>query len=369
MDYYRLSQAEIDMLLGGTDSSEGEALSESEMDTVGEIGTTAMNAAATSLSELLAVNVSLTNPRVSEATLEQFCTDTAAATYIAKITFQEGLNGSFYLVFQESDMLLGAGLIFGNDGSNPPETMGEMELSAIAEAVSQLSGNMMTALSSLFKKKVISEPIDIQRYDLALLETPIGITLDDHFAKSVYRFEIGTLSDSVLTMLIPVPLAKDMVRAFEATTMPAPAPTPTATQPVTTASPRGDTAAVAAPPASFAMPQGAATVGNEAVNAQPVSFAPFGGQSVPLATGNLSLILDVPLQITVELGRTRKQIKDVLELGAGSIIELDKLTGDPVDILINGKAIAEGEVVIIDENFAVRITKIKNLADRLGLLQ
>ena len=84
---------------------------------------------------------------------------------------------------------------------------------------------------------------------------------------------------------------------------------------------------------------------------------------------NIALLLDVPLQVTVELGRTRKLIRDILELSPGSVIELDKLAGEAVDILVNGKLIAKGEVVVIDENFGVRITEIVNKTDRLNTLQ
>lgn len=79
----------------------------------------------------------------------------------------------------------------------------------------------------------------------------------------------------------------------------------------------------------------------------------------------LDLLMDVPLRVTVELGRTRMQIRDVLELGKGSVVELDKLAGEPVDLLVNGKLIARGEVVVIDENFGVRVTDIVSPAERL----
>jgi len=84
---------------------------------------------------------------------------------------------------------------------------------------------------------------------------------------------------------------------------------------------------------------------------------------------NLGLLLDIPLKVTVELGRTQKVIKDILELSQGSIIELDKLAGEPVDILVNNKLIAKGEVVVIDENFGVRVTDIINQWDRIQKLQ
>ena len=374
MSYLRLSQAEIDMLLGGGDSSSEESsLSAADMDTIGEIGTTAAGAAATSLGEMLSLNVSLTNPVVETQTLEQVCHDSSDITYISGIRFDEGFNGEIFLVVHEAEARIIVDIQMGNDGSNPPEELGEMELSALSEAISQLSGNMMTAFSALFKKKVIAITSEVQRYDLAQLETPLGITLDDNLVRTTFRFELGTLADSTLSLMIPVGLAKDLTRAFEAATMPMPAAPPAETHPVETSTPQRDNTPIAAAAMPAAAPVSTAAYSqaadhNGSVGVQPVQFTPFAPSAVG-APGNLNLILDVPLQITVELGRTKRQVKEVLDLGSGSIIELDKLTGDPVDILINGKPIAEGEVVIIDENFAVRITKIKNMADRLGVLQ
>ena len=104
-------------------------------------------------------------------------------------------------------------------------------------------------------------------------------------------------------------------------------------------------------------------------NVQPASFSEFShGSTTNLETNNLNLLLDIPLQVTVELGRTSRSVKEILELSSGSIIELDKLAGEPVDILINNRLIAQGEVVVIDENFGVRVTEIASKSDRLKKL-
>ena len=117
-------------------------------------------------------------------------------------------------------------------------------------------------------------------------------------------------------------------------------------------------------------PQTYGGVPNRNVNVQPVQFANFqGAPFVQPEESNLNLLLDIPLKVTVELGRTQKQIKDILELSQGSIIELDKLAGEPVDILVNNKLIAKGEVVVIDENFGVRVTDIVSQWDRIQKLQ
>ncbi|WP_226654423.1 flagellar motor switch phosphatase FliY [Pseudalkalibacillus hwajinpoensis] len=105
-------------------------------------------------------------------------------------------------------------------------------------------------------------------------------------------------------------------------------------------------------------------------NIQNVQFTNFSQEDHPYGEQrNLNMLLDIPLQVTVELGRTKRIVKDILELSHGSILELDKLAGEPVDILINSKLIAKGEVVVIDENFGVRVTDILSAAERLSKLR
>jgi flagellar motor switch protein FliN/FliY len=105
------------------------------------------------------------------------------------------------------------------------------------------------------------------------------------------------------------------------------------------------------------------------VTVKPVQFQSFEEEQVPAASASIDLILDVPLEITVELGRTNKTIKEILEISPGTIIELDKMSGEPMDILVNGKLVAKGEVVVIDENFGVRITEIIDSIERVKSLQ
>jgi len=95
----------------------------------------------------------------------------------------------------------------------------------------------------------------------------------------------------------------------------------------------------------------------------------FLGASQPVGEGNIGLLLDVPLKLTVELGRTTKLVKEILALAPGAVVELDKLAGEAVNILVNEKLIAKGEVVVIDENFGVRITEIINPEERLTAVQ
>src|SRR5690606_36334999 len=117
------------------------------------------------------------------------------------------------------------------------------------------------------------------------------------------------------------------------------------------------------------VPANYGTFPNRNVNVQPASFGNLTSPHVHTDETNLGLLLDIPLKVTVELGRTKKVIKEILEFSQGSIIELDKLAGEPVDILVNNKLIAKGEVVVIDENFGVRVTDIVSQMDRIQKLQ
>lgn len=126
------------------------------------------------------------------------------------------------------------------------------------------------------------------------------------------------------------------------------------------------------PMGHMAMPQGgmgmAQNMGN-IPNVQTLQYPNLQGGNIGGEQGNISLIMDVFMEMTVELGRTKKQIKDILGMGEGTIIELDKLAGEPVDILVNHKPIAKGEVVVIDENFGVRVTEILSPLERVSDLR
>jgi flagellar motor switch protein FliN/FliY len=137
-----------------------------------------------------------------------------------------------------------------------------------------------------------------------------------------------------------------------------PAPTPAAAGPAS----QPAAPAVAVPPSSSGNVVGPAT------EYSPATFGQFSPPTTTADVRNLDILLDVPLQVTVELGKTMIPIRQVLEYGQGSLITLDKLAGEPIDLLVNGKYFAKGEVVVIDENFGVRITSILSQAERIAQL-
>lgn len=375
-----LSQEEIDALLRGEPVASSPAmpeLSDMENDAIGEIGNISMGSAATTLSILLGRRVSITTPRVSVATLKEIQDQYPLPYLVIEVGYTHGILGTNLLAIREMDALIIADLMMGGDGTNPPtELNNEIYMSAVGEAMNQMMGSVATSMSTVFKKKVDISPPKVNLIDFATQSSITNtVSLEDNIVKVAFRMEVEDLIDSEIMQILPVNVAKEMVENLLSAVQPQQqdnqTPPKQASQPVSSPaavpaqtvanSSNVVTSQVAMPPASKQ------SVANVAV--QPVQFAPLQQSTIPVSDTNIGLIMDVPLQVTVELGRTKKLIRDILELSPGSVVELDQLAGEPVDILVNGKLIAKGEVVVIDENFGVRITDIVSPLERAHNLQ
>ena len=358
-------------------------LSDIEKDALGEIGNISMGSAATTLSVLLGHKVSITTPAVSIDTMAMIKDQYPMPYLIVEVGYTVGINGNNILAIQASDASIIADLMMGGDGTNPSEELNEIHMSAVGESMNQMMGTVSTSLSTMFNKKIDISPPKVSLIDFGT-EDQVTKLVDQNepLVKVSFRMEVDGLIDSEIMQILPVDVAKEMVDFLmhtgeddEPEEAPAPAPAPAAPAPAPTPAP-----APQAPPAMAAapamMPQAAAmpAYGMQAkvasnVPVQPAQFTPLSSEPVSVNDANIGLILDVPLQVTVELGRTKKSIKEILELSNGSIVELDKLAGEPVDIHVNGKLLAKGEVVVIDENFGVRITDIVSPLERAQKLQ
>lgn len=396
-----LSQDEIDALLKGGSSNDSpaespaaspdsaEKVTDMEKDALGEIGNISMGSAATTLSVLLGRRVSITTPRVSLDTLISIKDQYPLPYLIVEVGYTHGIEGNNILAIHEKDALIIADLMMGGDGTNPPTELNELYMSAVGEAMNQMMGSVSTSMSTMFNKKIDISPPKVNLIDLSTEEPVTDIlNVKDVIVKVAFRMEVEGLIDSEIMQILPLKIAKEMVESLMSGSMGA-EPEPEAPQvavvpPVQQAQqPQAPTMApqqqpmYAMPPQQqmYAMPpqqQMYAQQDNHIISNVPVQsaqFAPLTPGVMPGVDGNIGLIMDVPLQVTVELGRTKKLIKDVLELSSGSIIELDKLAGEPVDVFVNGKLLAKGEVVVIDENFGVRITDIVSMAERAKTIQ
>ena len=377
-----LSQDEIDALLRNETSvsptapSSANLLSDVEIDALGEIGNISMGSAATTMSVLLSRRVEITTPRVSIGLLDEMRKEYPMPYIIVEVRFTQGINGTNLLAMKESDAAIIADLMMGNDGSNPPEGMSELYMSAVAEAMNQMMGATATSLSSIFKSRVDLAPPKVRLIDLAGSDNITdSVKVGEPLARIAFRMVVEGLIDSEIMLILPLHVARDMVDGLLHSTAPAAAPKvprPVNSQPMPAPAPVAAAAPMpqqtyAAPPQQQRMPSSMSLEQNVLV--QPAQFAPLKQTSMNVSDSNIGMIMDVPLQVTVELGRTRKLIREILELAPGSVLELDKLAGEPVDILVNGKIVAKGEVVVIDENFGVRITGIVSMQERASTLQ
>ena len=382
-----ISQEEIDALLSGgaggdspaddaapaadASSTDDAGITDMERDALGEIGNISMGGAATTLSVLLGRKVSITTPTVSVSNLRTLKERYPIPFLVVEVGYSVGIEGNNVLCIQARDAAIIADLMMGNDGTNPDEELSEIHMSAVSESMNQMMGSVATSLSSMFNKKVDITPPVVTLVDLGTAEV-VSKLLDkvDPIIQTSFRMEVDGLIDSEIMQLLPLDVAKDMVDALmnqqadvdneEEAIVAAAAEPPPAAAP----------AAAAAPPENYgygAPPMQPHVASN--VPVQSAQFTPLSSVPVQVNDANIGLILDVPLQVNVELGRTKKSIKDILDLTKGSIVELDKLAGEPVDIMVNGKYLAKGEVVVIDENFGVRITEIVSPLERAARLQ
>ena len=235
--------------------------------------------------------------------------------------------------------------------------------------MNQMMGSAATSLSSMLNKKIDISPPVADLIDLTgnIDEGAIDDFLTQPFVKISFKMEIGDLVDSEIMQLYPVSFAREMCKSItetmtggnepiqEATPQPAPAPAPQPQASQTAPQPQP----MMGQPMMGQPVDMSAMYANQQVNVQPAQFQNFtGDMNGVFPKENIDLIMDVPLEVTVELGRTSKSIHDILDFAPGTIIELNKIAGEPIDVLVNGKYVAKGEVVVIEESFGVRITEI-----------
>lgn len=376
-----------------------EALSDTEKDAVGEISNISMGTAATTLSSLLNQKVNITTPRVEVADWDKLSRKYDRPCVMLQIRYKEGIDGNNVLILKERDVKIITDLMMGGTGNvDDGEELTDLHLSAIGEAMNQMMGSAATSLSSMFNRKIdISPPIAniVETYNE--MDETLPQFLNDNFVIVAFKMQIGDLIDSEIMQLYPIDFAKELLTMFSidqeaqsdnssASTEPTPDKQTAAPQPQAATAPQAATVPqqpmpdmsqqgmmqqgmpmqgmpygygmpMQGMPYGYGMPMQQAPVKD--VNVSPASFQPFQADVNPLVQQeNIDLIMDVPLEVTVELGRVSKSIKDILDFAPGTIVELNKIAGEAVDVLVNGKYVAKGEVVVIEENFGVRITEI-----------
>lgn len=358
-------------------------LSPMDVDTIGEILNISLGSSATTVSTLLDQRVNITTPRVQVIRSNEFSFQSLEPAVAVEINYVSGLDGKNIMILKESDVKVIVGLLLQTDYSDQEFVLDEMSLGAICEVMNQMMGASSTALSQLLNRVInISPPKSFQiqnseQFKNAYFENN-EIVVAVHFS-----LMIGELVNSEFISLMSVALAKNLIASFGFGTD-APAkepqkavPAPVSAPPKQAAAPR-PVSAPAAPVFSSAAP----AFSSPAAAAQPpqprsgyevrsASYQNFDQEEPSLSgsqNSNLSMIMSVPLQITVEIGRATKKIQEILDFTPGTIVELEKQAGSQVDVFVNGREIAKGDVVVVDDYYGVRITEISSNSEIIKLL-
>ena len=400
--------AQPDSASAGSDLDES-VLTAMEKDAIGEVANISMGSSATTLSSLVNRRVNITTPVVTLARWENVLRDYEKPCVFIQIKYTVGLDGSNILVLKEHDVKVITDLMMGGDGSNVEGELGELHLSAISEAMNQMMGSSATSLSTMLDKMIDISPPEASFVDLSTFKSggDIAPFLADIFVKIAFRMQIDDLVDSTIMQLYPIDFAKELCDTFLKNQLSdtASEPAPQAAAPQGGMAPQMDMnnqmgmgmpqmgmpqmqmgmgmpqmgmdmnqMGMPQMQMGMGMPQMQMQMGMPQMqpgmgmpqmqmmpnmNIQPAQFQSFSKDTGAMpGQETIGLIKDVPLEVTVELGRTSKSIAEILDFTPGTIIELDKIAGEPIDILVNGRLVARGEVVVIEESFGVRVTEI-----------
>ena len=374
-----ISQNEIDALLSGMSGGSagapaGGAFTPAHQEALQKFFDGNVSALAANLDSMTGKTVSIANPVIEPSNREAFLQKVPDMAVAVTIDFDGSLTGDhlFVLAPEFAEKLVS---LVNNEES---VTIDDMALSVISETIAQYVGKEISAFDGQDVKGVTNMPAEAHHAPKAM------IRLSEDFALLTYSV---TIDDTAFNLweIIAKKTAEQIADKLNKTEGASPV-VPVQPIPAQPAPEQGSTMGAMNMPMNGmnGMPQmgqqpmgmgmqmqgGAPVQGGMVMpgmnpNVQSVQFSPLLNGVTEAEQGNIGLIMDVFMEMTVELGRTRKMIKEILSMGEGHIIELDKLAGEPVDILVNHKPIAKGEVVVIDENFGVRVTEILSPAERI----
>ncbi len=360
-----LSQDEIDALLAGSGGlgfgggdDEADALSDQEKQQFQRLFVPIAASQASNLSMLTGKRVELQLTGIEVSGRVGFLRHESEEVVEVHLDFKEGLSGDHLYILDPGTAIMIAGLMMGQDDIE----LNDAAISALQESLSQFFGPASTALGDKIGRTIMTDAPEGQFVPKAMARFPQG-----EFAAITYSLSIEGAGTAQIKEIYGIQTVREILQLSSG---PAAAPGRTAAN-GPAAAPQagyqnGFTAGAPqyAPQMQFGAQGFVQHPGMPGPSVQPVQFATLQQQAVPSEQGNIGLLMDVYMEMTVELGRTKKLIKEILGMGEGTIIELDKLAGEPVDILVNHKLIAKGEVVVIDENFGVRVTEIVSPMER-----
>jgi flagellar motor switch protein FliN/FliY len=397
-----------------------------ELDAIGEVMNISMGSAATAMSTILDKKVSITTPQIEMVDVKDFNFSFLEPVIGVLIKYIEGIDGANVLLLRQIDVAKIVAHLLSAD----PEEMTELDEigeSAICEIMNQMMGSAASALATFLGRSINISPPEIMntarednvremfsikgeslvsiKFDLrieGLVDSEFMSAMEPRLAKEIVEISFGVngVNEEDAAAPAPAPSPAPAAPAARPPAPPAPPPAPQG-QPAPPYPPQDMYAPPQAPPAPPGYPQApppgypqaypqapppgypqpppgyqqqppgyqqppAMYRQAEKVATAPYAFKSFDGENAHYDQDNLDLVMTVPIQISVELGRTKKKIKDIADLGVGNIVELDRQAGDQVDVIANGRLIAKGDVVVVDDNYSVRITEIVKQPDEFA---
>lgn len=365
-----LSQEEIDALLNGN-SSESEAngnediFTPQDCDLLGEVGNISMGSASTALSQVVNRAVNITTPVVTVTTIAELKNQFEVPNILLDVEYTSGIVGKNILIMKIPDAAVIANLMMGGDGLSVAEELSEIEVSAVQEAMNQMIGSAATSMATMFAREVNISPPKSKLWDS--INDDLADDLEDHelVVNISFDLKIDDLLDSTIMQVLPIETAKKIIAIMMGEESVVEEHKEITHQEVDTY--KAESKSINEVEQVYDRVE--EKTKNEQVQVSSAAFENLDANKKSVGYDNIDLIMDVPLEVSVILGKTKKSIRDVLNFGVGSVIELEKLADEPVEILVNGKQIAQGEVVVIDENFGVRITNIATGIERIKSLK
>ena len=371
-----LSQEEIDSLLkknvevDALEEKEDWDLSSDEKDIMAEVGNISMSAAAATLSKLTGRKVEIKSPKVLAMRFGNLVKEIETPQISFQVQFEEGLRGNNVLLIKKKDASIISDLMMGGDGSNPTEELSEMETGTVSEAMSQMIGSISIAISTMISKTVeIESPLtQIWKNDEEILIQ--GIEDETGIVKISFMLIVEDLINSEIIQLYLPDTAKEIIEEMLDGTDSEKLESEQEEEAREEDCEIGHEEEHEASGEEILQKEDASAMkySDSGVSIHKPAFSELKEQPGQRTPRNIELIMDVPLELSVVLGRAQKSIRDILSLEPGSIVELNKLAEEPLEIYVNGKHTARGEVVVVDEKFGIRITDILSAEDRVRKL-
>ncbi|MCT8978428.1 flagellar motor switch phosphatase FliY [Clostridium sp. CX1] len=365
-----LSQEEINALLEGNISDEqlnGESsnrsniiLTDIEKDILGEVGNISMGSASTALSDMIGKRVNITTPTISTTTLKEMRESFELPNIALEIKYVAGIAGKNILIMRVRDAAIVANIMMGGEGQVTSDELSEIEESAVSEAMNQMMGSAATAMATMFSRKVDISPPKSKIWDSMTSNMSENIEEEEEVVQVAFRLHIENLLDSVIMQVLSGETVKQIASIMMGTEAPC-------------ESPSNDIVIESKQDAVEKIKEQAIVMEKQEEN----SIAGYAEQGTSLehsiekvqykqfsdfdnVSRNTNSILDVPLNIQVVLGDAQRSIKEILNFKNGTLLQLNQMENQPVELQVNGKVIAYGEVVVVDGNLAINITDVNN---------